>query len=90
MKPIYLKKVVRCASLASALFAGSLALSQKVIIVFYHGNFGFIIKVHMLGDIITSLAKEVMFLVALVSLCVCLFVCLSVDNITQKVMNGLG
>ena len=40
--------------------------------------------------IITSLAKEVMFLVALVSLSVCLFVCLSVDNITQKVMNGLG
>ena len=36
--------------------------------------------------IITSLAKEVMFLVALV----CLFVCLSVDNISQKVMNGLG
>ena len=35
---------------------------------------------------VTSLAKEVMFLVALV----CLFVCLSVDNITQKVMNGLG
>ena len=32
--------------------------------------------------LITSLAKEVMFLVALV--------CLSVDNITQKVMNGLG
>ena len=31
---------------------------------------------------ITSLAKEVMFLVALVSL--------SVDNITQKVMNGSG
>ena len=46
--------------------------------------------------IITSLAKEVMFLVALVSLSVCLSVCLfvclfvSVDNITQKVMNGLG
>ena len=40
--------------------------------------------------IITSLAKEVMFLVALVCLFVCLFVCLSVDNITQKVMNGLG
>ena len=40
--------------------------------------------------IITSLAKEVMFLVELVSLSVCLFVCLSVDNITQKVMNGLG
>ena len=40
--------------------------------------------------IITSLAKEVMFLVALVSLSVCLIVCLSVDNITQKVMNGLG
>ena len=44
--------------------------------------------------IITSLAKEVMFLVALVSLSVCLsvclFVCLSVDNITQNVMNGLG
>ena len=41
--------------------------------------------------LITSLAKEVMFLVALVSLSVCLsgclFVCLSVDNITQKVMN---
>ena len=36
--------------------------------------------------IFTSLAKEVMFLVALVSL----FVCLSVDNITHKVMNGLG
>ena len=35
---------------------------------------------------ITSLAKEVMFLVALV----CLSVCLSVNNITQKVMNGLG
>ena len=32
-----------------------------------------------------------MFLVALVSLSVCLFVCLSrVDNITQKVMNGLA
>ena len=30
--------------------------------------------------------KEVMFLVALV----CLSVCLFVDNITQKVMNGLG
>ena len=36
--------------------------------------------------IITSLAKEVMFLVV----SVCLFVCLSVDNITKKVMNGLG
>ena len=35
--------------------------------------------------IFTSLAKEVMFLVALV----CLSVCLSVDNITQKVINGL-
>ena len=34
----------------------------------------------------TSLAKGVMFLVALV----CLFVCLLVDNITQKAMNGLG
>ena len=34
---------------------------------------------------ITSLAKEVMFLVALL----CLFVWLSVDNITQKVINGL-
>ena len=34
--------------------------------------------------IFTSLAKEVMFLVALV----CLSVCLSVNNITQKVMNG--
>ena len=41
-------------------------------------------------QIVTSLAKEVMFLVALVSLFVCLFVCLSVDNITQKVMNELG
>ena len=40
--------------------------------------------------VVTSLAKEVMFLVALVSLSVCLSVCLSVDNITQKVMNGLG
>ena len=36
--------------------------------------------------IITSLAKEVMFLMGLV----CLFVFLFVDNITQKVMNGLG
>ena len=35
--------------------------------------------------VIYSLAKEVMFLVALV----CLFVCLFVDNITQNVMNGL-
>ena len=35
--------------------------------------------------IITSLAKEIMFLVALVCLFVCLFVCLSVDNITPKV-----
>ena len=35
---------------------------------------------------IASLAKEVMFLVGLVGL----FVCLSVDNITNKVMNGLG
>ena len=35
-------------------------------------------------------AKEVMFLVALVSLSICLFVCLAVDNITQKLMNGLG
>ena len=39
----------------------------------------------ILSSIITSLAKEVMFLVALVSLSVCLSV-----NITQKVMNGLG
>ena len=30
--------------------------------------------------------KEVMILVALV----CLFVCLLVDNITQKLINGLG
>ena len=37
---------------------------------------------------ITSLVKEIMFLVALV----CLSVCLSVDNIrpTQTAMNGLG
>ena len=41
---------------------------------------------HLGPTFITSLAKEVMFLVALVSLSVCL----SVDNITQKVMNGLG
>ena len=40
-------------------------------------------------SVITSLAKEVMFLIALVSLSVCL----SVDNISyiaQNVMNGLG
>ena len=43
-----------------------------------------------LTQIITFLAKEVMFLVALVSFSVCLSVCLSVDNITQKVMNELG
>ena len=36
-------------------------------------------------NIITSLAKEVMFFGS-----VGLFVCLSVDKITQKVMNGLG
>ena len=40
-------------------------------------------------DIITSLAKEVMFLVALVCLFNCLSVCLFVD-ITQTFMNGLG
>ena len=39
--------------------------------------------IHM---VITSLAKEVMFLVALV----CLFVCLSVDNITQKTYERIG
>ena len=49
-----------------------------------------IMPFHTVFLLITSLAKEVMFLVALVSLSVCLFVCLSVDNITQKVMNGLG
>ena len=42
------------------------------------------------NHIVTSLAKEVMFLVELVSLSVCLSVCLSADNIIQKVMNGLG
>ena len=41
-------------------------------------------------ELVTSLAKEAMFLVALVCLFVCLSVCLSVDNFTQKVMNGLG
>ena len=40
--------------------------------------------------IFTSLAKEVMFLVALVSLFVCLSVCLSVDNITQKSYERIG
>ena len=45
---------------------------------------------NVMSSFITSLAKEVMFLVALVSLSVCLSVCLSVYNITQKVMNGLG
>ena len=44
----------------------------------------------LIFKIFTSLAKEVMFLVALFSLSVCLSVCLSVDNITQKGMNGLG
>ena len=38
--------------------------------------------------------RRLCFLVALVSLSVCLFVCLfvclTVDNITQKIMNGLG
>ena len=41
------------------------------------------------AELITSLAKEVIFLVALVCLSVCLFVCLFVDNITQNVMNRL-
>ena len=40
----------------------------------------------LLLAVITSLAKEVMFLVTLV----CLSVCLSVDNITQRVMKGIG
>ena len=35
--------------------------------------------------LVNSLAKKVMFLVALV----CLFVCLSVSNIAQKIMNGV-
>ena len=38
--------------------------------------------------ILTSLAKEAMFSVALACLSVCLFVCLCARNITQKVMNG--
>ena len=41
-------------------------------------------------SIFTSLAKEVMVLVAFIGLSVCLSVCLFMDNITQKVMNGLG
>ena len=43
--------------------------------------------------IITSLAKEVMFLVAFVCLFVCLSVCLSVclwTTLLKKVMNGLA
>ena len=40
----------------------------------------------LLNYIITYLAKEVMLLLALV----CLFICLFVDNITQKAMNDLG
>ena len=55
-----------------------------------HLVFYFRMQAFYLESFITSLAKEVMFLVALVSLSVCLSVCLSVDNITQKVMNGLG
>ena len=47
-------------------------------------------KYTKITEVITSLTKEVRFLVALVCMSVCLFVCLSVDNITQKVMNGLG
>ena len=38
---------------------------------------------------ITSLAKGG-YIFGSVGLSVCLFVCLFVDNITQKVMNGLG
>ena len=51
----------------------------------FHEDF---VSIAGMNIFITSLAKakEVKFLVALV----CLFVCLSVDNITQKVMNGLG
>ena len=40
-------------------------------------------------SVVASLAKVIMFLVALVCLSVCLF-CLFVDNITPKIMNGLG
>ena len=45
-----------------------------------------IIITSLAKEVMFTLAKEVMFLVALV----CLFVCLLVDNITQKVINGLG
>ena len=40
---------------------------------------------HPYSQIVTSLGKEVMFLVELV----CRSVCLSVNNITQKLINGL-
>ena len=45
---------------------------------------------HLCAHLINSLAKEVMFLVALVCLSVYLFVCLSVDNITQKNYELIG
>ena len=63
---------------------------MSYLVIYCKVNFG-IIYLHTdiffttLPVIITSLAKEVMFLVALV----CVSVCLSVDNITQNVMNGL-
>ena len=52
---------------------------------YFCGVFPFSVYVALQFSNYLSLAKEVMFSVALV----CLFVCLSVDNITQKVMNGL-
>ena len=59
------------------------------------GCFGDGEGVKMVYYLLPPWQKEVMFLVALVCLfaClffVCMFVCLFVDNITQKVMNGLG
>ena len=42
--------------------------------------------INVLGhNVFTALAKEVMFLVALLSLSVCLPICLSVDNITHRI-----
>ena len=47
-------------------------------------------KLYLPPSLFEDGSDAISFLVALVSLSVCLFVCLSVDNITQKVMNGLG
>ena len=59
---------------------------ETIVISLVKDHKGDLSSVYNCIPIVTFLAKELMFLVALI----CLFVCLFVDNITQKVINGLG